>query len=216
MKQGIRFFLKPSSFVTQLQWSSHHPWILAVFFLSALVETQLGPQGPVYAKLAVIFARDAALPLGLSIWILTFIKLAFLGVGAWFLTETIFFLGSLFGQPTSRRVLFRRLAIVFSLILLGQSALGLSESLPYAALLAGGFWIWALLLGFYTLREGFRLNGYEASAVGIFVLFLALGVWNFMSLSLQRVARAAGPTPTVQIAKKPGAPRQPRFRPFFK
>jgi hypothetical protein len=198
MKQGARFFLKPSAFVNQLQWSSHHSFILSTFCTTALIETQVGRNHALYAGLASILANHYGLGFTLAIWLVTFLKLTITMLGAVALVEMIGFLGGMFGRQSSRRVLFRRLAVVFSIVLLANTLNQCAAISTVAAVTAVTLFLWGLMLGFFTLREQFGLTFGEASTIGVFSLCMVVCTWHFSLIYLQRSVRLEQ-----QLAKRP-------------
>jgi hypothetical protein len=189
VKQGVRFFLKPQSFVNQLQWSSHHSFILTAFCTTALIETQVGRNHALYTGLASLLASQYGLGMTLAIWLVTFLKLTVTLLGALAFVEMIGLLGGMFGRQTSRRVLSRRLAVVFSLILVANTLYQFAPVSPWAGIAAAVIFLWSVVLGYFSLRTHFGLTLGEAASVGVFSLFVMVCAWHLSLISLQRVAR---------------------------
>lgn len=142
MKQGIRLFTKPATFMNQLQWSTHHWLILTSFLTLATLETLLGGSRAFYSEVALMLQNALGLPENLSYGVLIGGKLALMVGGAYLLSLVVWFAGSLFGKQTSQRVLFRRLAIVFTFLLSGY--LLQNSFTQYASLFVAGyfFYLW--------------------------------------------------------------------------
>ncbi len=130
MKQGLRIFVKPGTFFNQLQWSSHH-WLIMVAFLGiAAIETQVGRSHALYHNYALLLTGRLGLSLDAALWTITFAKLITMVVGAFAMSSVIWVIGSLFGRRTSRRVLFRRLSVVFTVLLGAYTAQHLIDTFP--------------------------------------------------------------------------------------
>ncbi len=179
MKQGIRLFTKPATFMNQLQWSTHHWLILTSFLALATVETLLGRSRAFYSEVATMLQTTLGLSENLSYGALIGGKLALMVGGAYLVSLVVWFAGSLFGKQTSQRVLFRRLAIVFTFLLSGY--LLQNAFTQYPLLFAAGyfFYLWGLVLGYFSIREHFGLNTVESMAVGMFALLLVSSAWHY-------------------------------------
>src|SRR4051812_34821591 len=116
LKQFIRFFFSPATFVNQLQWSSNHALILLTFLGLAIVESQVGAGRVLNAQLSWLLASRSGLGLerDQALFLVQSIRIAFLFFGALSLTETIWWIGSRLGHATSKRVLQRRMAVVLT------------------------------------------------------------------------------------------------------
>lgn len=190
MKQGVRLFVKPGTFFNQLQWSSHHWMILIGFFVASAVETQLGTSNSLFFWYANFLTIRFGLGLGAALWVITFARLAFLLSAAWVTTVAVWAFGSLMGHRSSRRVLFRRLAVVFTILLTGYTAQHLSDTYEFASLLALGLYIWGAALGYFAISEQFRLNKLQTLAVALFTVIVVSQGWK-LSSELLRVKAVA-------------------------
>lgn len=198
MKQGLRIFVKPGTFFNQLQWSSRH-WIILVSFLSlAVVETLVGKHQAVYDALANSLHRSYGLSWNQALWVLLATKLTVLLVGAFAVAWVIWVVGNLFGQKSSRRVLFRRLAVVFTVLLAAYTAQHLAAVNPWFGILSAGLYFWGLFLGYLALREQFSLTHLETAVVGVFALLLVTSAWHYSHHMLEAVLGAEG-----QVASRP-------------
>lgn len=186
MKQGMRLFVKPGTFFNQLQWSSHHWMILIGFFVASAIETQLGTTNNLFLWYANFLTLRFGFDLGTALWMITFARLAFLLAAAWVTTVAVWIVGSLFGQRSSRRVLFRRLAVVFTILLCGYTAQHLSAEYEFASLLSLGLYIWGGALGYFAIHEQFRLNMFQTLVVSAFALLIVVQGWR-LSSNLLRV-----------------------------
>jgi hypothetical protein len=165
--------------MNQLQWSSHHWLILAAFLGLATLETTLGSSRGFYWEVVQALQLNFGLSENFAYGTLIAGKLALMIGGAYALSVIVWFAGSLFGKQTSRRVLFRRLAIVFTFLLTGyllQTAFA-----EYAGVFVAGyaFYLWGLVLGYFSIREHFVLNTVESAAVGLFALLLVTSTWHY-------------------------------------
>ena len=205
MKQAIRLLVKPGAFFNQLQWSAHH-WIILVTFLGlAVVETQVGTQANLYNVYANVLQSHLGVDIKSALWIITFAKLIILMAGAYAISTVVWFVGALFGRASSQRVLFRRLAVVFTVFLAGYTASHLAFS--FVTLF---FYGWGIVLGYFAIREQFELNHLETVVVGLFALFLVTSSWQFTNNIFETVAVKS------QLAVKPqatSATQRPRIGP---
>lgn len=167
--------------MNQLQWSSNHWMILAAFLTLSTVETLLGSSRVFYLEVVRVLQAQLGLSENLAYGSIIAVKLALMIGGAYLLSLGVWFAGSLFGKRTSQRVLFRRLAIVFTFFLTGyllQAAFTSNEGLFLAGYL---FYLWGLVLGYFSIREHFVLNTVESMAVGLFALLLITSSWHYSS-----------------------------------
>ncbi|MEZ4750621.1 MAG: hypothetical protein R3B54_08330 [Bdellovibrionota bacterium] len=133
-----------------------------------LAETRTKPGGPLSPKLGV----DAGF-----VWRrtryrdLAFFERASLEPDVWWVwfsvTGSFGFVGNVIGKKGSKRVLLRRLAIVFTVFLAAASVQNLSFSQPWFILLSAALYVWATVLGFYAIREQFSLNSLETAIVSV-------------------------------------------------
>ena len=197
MKQGLRFFVNPKMFFNQLQWSRHHFAILVAFLCVAVVETQSAVElhaydAPIQALTELLHgAEDAALFLFMTARVLL------LAGAAYLLAELLWFAGGLLGKSKSKRVLFRRLGIVYTVLLASHTAHYLMYVHPFFGLVSVVLLLWTLALGYWALREHFSLNHMEAVVLGVFALLAVAQSYQFSSrvsqnlLALRSIAPAA-------------------------
>ena len=189
MKQGLRLFLNPASFFGQLQFSRHH-WVLLLAFLGvATLETQVGRQHALYEMYANSLVNHVGLSWDAAIWTVTAVKLVVMLLGSFALSSFIWMVGNLFGRRTSKRVLFRRLAVVFTVFLAGYTANHMADNVPTLALVSLLLYVWGLVLGYYAIREQFELNHLETVVLGLFALLLVTTTWHFSNHALEVAAR---------------------------
>lgn len=205
MRQGMRLLTKPATFFNQLQWSTHH-WIILVAFLGlATIETQVGRNQALYQAWALLLERRLGLSLDAALWVVTAFRLAILIAGSVAVSTVIWFVGHLFGRRTSKRVLFRRLAVVFTVLLAGYTASHLTGAYPALAFVSLVMYLWGLVLGYFAIREQFALNHLETVVVGLFALLLVSSSWHFSNHVIEKAARGQ-----VAVKATPG-PVVPRF-----
>lgn len=197
----MKLITKPGTFFNQLQWSSYHWFILVAFMVVAMVETQLGRDHHLYTALAQVAGNWLGTSADLGLWVVMFVRLATLLVGSFVLGVLVWFVGGLFGRHTSKRVLFRRLAVVFTVFLAGYLVHHLSKLNPNLAFVALGFYLWGMLLGYFAIREQFALNHLETIVIGLFLMIMVTSTWHFSHQALERV-----------VAKDVAAHKMPRAR----
>lgn len=201
VKQSLRLFAKPGTFMGQLQWSSHHWLILASFLTLATVETLMGSSRGFYWEIVRRLQLDLGLSENLSYGAIIATKLFLMIGGAYALSLVVWFAGTLFGRRTSKRVLFRRLAIVFTFLLTGY-LLQASFASSLALFLAGyAFYAWGLVLGWFSIREHFELNAVETMAVGLFALLLVSSSWHYSTHLFDGLVKSN----FIELAKRPAA-----------
>ena len=189
MKQGARFLFRPGTFFNQLQWSSHHWLILLAFTIIASVETHVGKSHVYYQVFADILVGKWGIPWNTALWLVTSLKIVVLLAGVFLLSSVVWVIGNLFGRHTSKRVLFRRLAVVFTVLLSAYtlSNLGsLSETLP---LVASFLYVWSAALGFFAVREQFALTSPEALVLSVFAWLMVVSSWHFSRHAMEDIAR---------------------------
>lgn len=190
VKQGVRFFVKPSAFVNQLQWSSHHTWILILFAAVAALEAHIGRNHLVVEKLATALSYRLGIGQEIGMWLMVSLKLLFTLAISYVISIAIWFVGSFLGRSSSQRVLFRRLSVVFTLALIAHTAQHLTHLYPWvetARLFTGA---WAVLLGFFTLKEQFRIGFLETVFVAGFTALLITSSWHYSHRFLARNAHS--------------------------
>jgi len=186
VKQGIRLLAKPGAFFNQMQWSTHHWVILTTYLGFAWAETTAGRHLPLYRMVAQFLERTFGLSEDVSLWIVIAAKLSLLAAGTVGITTLVWFIGTLFGRSTSQRVLFRRLAIVFSVFLAGYTAHHLGNVYPMMAFASLTLFLWGLLLGYFAIREQFSLTHLESVVVGVFAMLVVVTGWHFSVQTLER------------------------------
>lgn len=197
MKQGARLILKPQQFFNQLQWSTHHWLILLSFFVVTAVESHLGSQSSLYRWLANSLSQNTGLGSEITMWLIISFKLAVIGVASYLTAFFIWLIGSLIGERSSQRVLFRRLAVVFTVVLSAYTAKHLVGFYPWMETVSFFLYTWGLLLGYFAIREQFALTHFETSVVGVFAIVLVVCSW----FATNRLMVEAANKYSVEIAK---------------
>lgn len=208
MKQGIRLLLKPGTFFNQLQWSAHHWLILVGFLVAASVETQLGSDSRLFQWYADFLTIRYGLNLSLALWVVTAARLAFLLAGAWVVTVLIWIVGSLLGQHSSRRVLLRRLAVVFTILLAAFTSHHLSAEYEYASPLSLALYAWGISLGYFAISEQFRLSRLQGVVVVLFAAMFITQLWRYSTVVLRVTAIEQANT----LSKSNGAAPRLQYR----
>lgn len=188
MRQGVRFFVKPNTFVNQLQWSSHHTWLMIAFLLVAGVEAHIGRNHLLIENFADALSFRLGVGKDLAMWLMVSFKLICTVAAAFLITLAVWCVGSFIGHSSSQRVLFRRLSIVFTLVLTAHTARHLTHLYPWmeTASLFGFFW--AALLGFFSLREQFKVGFLETAFLGGFTALLVVSTWHYSNRFLEKNA----------------------------
>lgn len=199
MRQGVRFFVRPNAFVNQLQWSSHHTWLLFAFLLVAGVEAHVGRNHGLIAHFAEALAFRLGVTEEIALWLMISAKLTFTLVAAFLITVAVWLVGSFVGHSSSQRVLFRRLSVVFTLVLTGYTASHLTHVYPWMETASLFIYFWAALLGFFSLREQFRIGYLETLFVGGFTVLALLSTWHFSNRYIEKNANVI----SHQIAYQP-------------
>lgn len=183
MKQTFRslgrLFVRPWQFFGQLQWSTHHGLLVFSFALVALVETQVGRQQALFQALANALEHASGLSAAWATGVVAGARLVLLLVGASLVAHLAWFVGNFFGRRSSRRVLFRRLSVVFTVLLAGYVAQELMASDPrwvFAVVLAYG---WSAVLAYFAFREQFALSHVETMVVGALCLLAIATGWHY-------------------------------------
>ncbi len=184
LKQGIRFIVKPQTFFNQLQWSRNH-WMIMLSFLGlALVETQVGRQHQLYSAFASFLQYQWGVSSAVAVWVVMAARLSFMLVGAMAISSIIYLVGSLIGQSNSRRVLFRRLAVVFTVFLAGFIAQHFGDTKPNLAFVSLALYAWGLFLGYIAIREQFSLNHLQTSVILAFAALLVTSTWQLSNRAI--------------------------------
>jgi len=177
VKQGARLILKPQQFFNQLQWSTHHWLILLTFLVVTGVEAHLGSQSALYRWLSSSLSSNTGINPDITLWFVVCFKLAIIAVASYLSAFFIWIIGSLIGERNSQRVLFRRLAIVFTVVLSAYTAQHLKHLYPWMETVSFFLYTWGLLLGYFAIREQFNLTHFETSVVGVFAIILVIASW---------------------------------------
>lgn len=178
MKQTLRFLLEPWTFFNQLQWSRNHWLILLSFLTLATVETQVTRHNALYLNLAQLIQAKFGVSLAVSLWLTVAAKLVVMILGAYLMVLAIHFVGGLFGRQSSQRVFFRRLAVVFTVVLSGISIQAVGANETWAVIASSTLFIWGAALGFFAIREQFELNIVEAVFLSVFAFLLVGTSWQ--------------------------------------
>ncbi|NBV51564.1 hypothetical protein EBR78_10170 [bacterium] len=189
MRQGVRFFVKPNAFINQLQWSSHHTWLLLAFLLVAGVEAHVGRNHHLVSAFAKALSFRLGLGQEISMWLMISLKLTATLIGAFLISVAVWFVGSCLGRSSSQRVLFRRLSVVFTLVFGAYTASHLTHIYPWMETASLFVFFWAALLGFFTLKEQFRLGLVQTAFVGGFTALLVLSSWHYSNRFLENNAQ---------------------------
>ncbi len=177
MRQFVRFFTSPAVFVNQLQWSRNHGWILLTFLLLAVAESQIASTRALNVQLSWLLSVETGWGRDQALFAVMAARIAALLLGSIVLTELFWLVGSQLGKSNSKRVLQRRMAVVFTFLL---ASYVLTTVLPsdqqyIAAILFG----WGGLLSYVTFREHFGLNRMVALLVGL--VAVASIAWSWQS-----------------------------------
>lgn len=206
MKQGARIFFKPQQFFNQLQWSTHHWLILLTFLVVTGVESHLGSQSALYRWWAQALTQQTGLSFDITLWLVVSAKLAVILFASYLSATLIWLVGSLIGEKNSQRVLFRRLAIVFTVILSAYTAQHLKQFYPWMETVSFFLYTWGLLLGYFAIREQFALTHFETSVVGVFAIVLVVFSWigtnRLMVTAAQRFNQEIAKTATHTVTKQ--------------
>ncbi len=189
MKQGIRFFVRPKEFVNQLQWSTHHWMILFTFLVVTAVEAHVGRQHSLYEIYSRVISQTTGFNYDLILWVVVAAKLLFMLVGSYLVAQLIWTVGSFFGSKNSKRVLFRRLAVVFTMILAGYTANHLQDAFLWMGTASFFLYFWGILLGYFAIREQFSLTHVETAVVGLFAVLLVVSTWHFAHSYMEDFAK---------------------------
>jgi hypothetical protein len=198
VKQTVRLITQPKTFFSQLQWSTHHWFIMLTFLALALVETQTGAHVALYQRYAAVLSANFGLSLEASTWLIALAKLGIMLWGAASLASILYIVGSLFGRETSRRVFSRRIAVVFTVFLAGYTAQHGITQFPWLLAVTIGLYAWGLLLGYLALREQFELTHLETGVLGTFAILLVTLSWHITD----HVIEAASRMPFMEVAKQ--------------
>ncbi|MBI4404166.1 MAG: hypothetical protein HY537_08395 [Deltaproteobacteria bacterium] len=190
MKQGLRLFLRPGTFFGQLQWSPHHWFILLAFLVIATVETHLGKYTDAYQNYTLVLQTRLGISFDTALWVIIFTKLFVMLGGTYLIANFVWFVGNQIGMRKSKRVLFRRLAIVFAVLLAGYTSQQLLDYSPHFLLAAVLLYSWGLFLGYFAIREQFELNMVETTIVALFSILLVTSAWHYSHHAVEAMAQA--------------------------
>ena len=199
MRQTVRFILKPNTFFNQLQWSRNHWWIILAFLGLATVETQIGRHVQLYHAFALLIEAKLGFSYNIALWLTMATRLAILLAGAFLISSVIYIVGSVVGRSNSRRVLFRRLSVVFTVFLGGLTLQHFAASAPWVVWASWGLCAWALFLGYVAIKEQFELGNLETAIVAIFAILMVTTTWQFSNRFFDATIRDQ----INQIAKQP-------------
>ncbi len=189
VRQGVRLLVKPGAFFNQLQWSSHH-WVILILFLAvAAVETHVGKSQAIYHVFVESVQMKTGIPAQMATWVVIAAKLAATLLAAFVLVLFTWCVGNLFGRRTSKRVLFRRMSVVFTVFLAAYTLSQIPIAEKWAGYTVTGLYVWGLVLGYFALREQFALTHVEGVVLGVFVLLTLVMSFHFSNHFLERSAR---------------------------
>ena len=209
MKQGLRLVVRPGAFFNQLQWSTHHWLIMLAFLVIASIETHVGRQHLYFQVYAEMLTARFGLSYNMAIWVVTSVKMALMVAGTFALATAIWIVGNIFGRRTSKRVLFRRMAVVFTVLLAGYTANHLVNVYPVASIASIALYLWGVVLGYFAIREQFALNHVETIVIGAFALLMVSTSWHYSNQYMETTAKRH----MVEVGKRPGsAPRLQQAR----
>ncbi len=184
MKQLFRLFLRPATFVNQLQWSTHHGLILLAFLGVAALESQVGTGRALNEQLAWLLQRWTPIQRDHALVVVTAGRILFLFFGTLSLSETIWWIGEKLGRSTSKRVLNRRMAVVFTVMLASYALLVATE--PSQQWFGALLFMWGLTLCFWTLKEQFSLSALSAGVLGIVAAVVIVATWQVSDRFVQK------------------------------
>jgi len=191
MKQTSRFFLAPTTFINQLQWSRHHWFLILAFGIALMAETYFGRYGEWFAHYGNIFQYEFGIGESGAIALLTALKLTFMIAGLYLLTTILWFVGNFIGSTeTSKRVLFRRLAVVATVFTLGYTAGHLVTEIPEMAYAALGMYIWGGYIAFIAYQEQFNLSLVEAALFCVLSIVMVKATWVYSQQQITQVAKS--------------------------
>lgn len=205
MRQSYRLVTQPGTFFNQLQWSRNHWLIVATFLGLAVVETHVGSRQTSHRMMAELLASNLDISFGFAIGLLTATRLALLLVAAFFGAWAIWLVGGLFGQQSSRRVFFRRLAIVATVILAGYTLRHFTDWHVWADFTGWAITVWGVVLGYFAIREQFGLGRVEAMVMGAFALLAGMSSWQLTQDVVEQAVRT-------QLANRPAVSIQKDVR----
>jgi hypothetical protein len=174
--------------------------ILVSFLVIAAIETHVGKQHQLYQGLANFFQSRFGIGTQLALWLITFGKLFLMILGTYTVSNLIWMFGTLIGRPGSRRVLYRRLAVVFTVLLAGLTASYAAPSFPIFTLVSALLYAWGIVLGYFALRAHFELTHVETFVVGLFAGLVIMTSWHVSHHVIEAAVRSQV---TEQLATRP-------------
>jgi len=175
--------------VNQLQWSSHHTWLLLAFLIVAGVEAHVGRNHALLSNFGEALAFRLGVSRDIGIWLMISLKLTVTLLTAYLISLAVWMVGSFLGSSSSQRVLFRRLSVVFTLIFMGYTATHLTHVFPWMETASLFIFFWAGLLGFFSLKEQFSLGFLETAFVGSLTAMLVFSSWHYSNRFVERNAQ---------------------------
>lgn len=197
MRRLIRLITQPSVFFNQLQWSRSHWFILFFLGVFCLAETRTQSTSGLYLQSLEWLQVTFGVGLDSAIWMLSALRLSFMFAGVFLVTELIWFVGNVIGEKGSKRVLLRRLAIVFTVFLAAASVQNLSFTQPWFIVLSAALYVWATVLGFYAIREQFSLNSLETAIVSVLAALVVSASLHVTDHATKLVAGAEADRPAI-------------------
>jgi len=186
LKQVIRFFIRPATFINQLQWSRHHGMILLAFLGIALLESQIGVGRALNLQLSWLLAEGSGLDRDQALFLVMLGRMAFLLAAVFCASEAIWWLVARFGFQTSKRVLYRRLAVVSTMVLASYAMFASIE--PGAQLMGALFFGWGLILSYLTFREQYQFSQVTSLVLGILAVGAVEFTWQYSDQFVQNTA----------------------------
>ncbi len=194
MKQAIRLFLYPRIFFNQLQWSKNHVAILFSFLVITLIETQVSKDLMLYAGLVSPLVTQWHLSEDSAIWAITALRTALMVASFISLVESLWFIGSLLGkevsrsqQKNSKRVFYRRMAVVSTIFLAGHTAYSLLYVHTTFCVIGILLYLWSLRLGYFAMQEQFQLHFKQLLVLGVVSMVIFLNSVYMVRSALQYI-----------------------------
>ncbi len=186
MKQPIRLLIKPTTFMNQLQWSRWHWLIISIFLGLGVIETFVGGNIKFYEIISLKISSFLGLSIDASFIFLLMIKLFIMLFVLFLISYIIWLIGGLFSNKASLRVLIRRFATAFSILLIGYI---LQFFFPGKAtvVLKYIFYFWGLILCFMLVKEQFNLAIIESLIVGCLAIIIAISTWYFSNAGIRKI-----------------------------
>jgi len=175
---------------------------MALFLGIATLEAQVGKQNLLYHSYATYLQHQWGVGLNIALWLIVAAKLAFVLAGAFAISSVVYLVGSIVGKPNSRRVLYRRLAVVFTVLLAGYTVAHFSTTHEVALYVSYALYAWGMLLGYIALRAQFELSHLETSIVAVFALLMVGATWQFSNVFFDDSVRSQMQSLTKRPADK--------------